>query len=887
MRVVLYLLITALVCASPRDAASAVAGEIKIDGLISIGRDELLYLLDIQPGKDITGDSVRLGIKRAFLKGIFEDISVETDGGARPKVNIRVKERSRIEKISLEGDYALSGRRIKKLFMLQEGQLLPCDIIERAVNNLKTEIEKLGYPRADIKAEVRKLDKPNEIEIRLKVDTGAPDIIKSINVSGAPDDIKRVIKLSEGDMYSLSAMKKDTERIEKYYKDQGYIKPVVTAAYQDGILSVRLQPGKRLEIALIGNESISSKELRREMPFFEAEEVNEDIAEEAVQRMLGVYRAKGYPFAQITSGITEKDGSIQVSFSVSEGSKVKIGNVSFLGISLPQKNLEQIMSLRKGKPYNPALMQADRETLENFYNSLGYLQVEISEFETKYDESAGKMDIVIKVWEGPKTEIGEIAVTGTINVPEAEVRKAIPLKPGDPYNEVDVSNARFKIIEFYNSKGFPDTTVEIMRDFDGRKAHVTFRIEEGKNILFGKVIITGNQKTKYVVVQRELKQKEGMPFDYGILTQDRQRLYKLGLFTDINIEVRDTYDHQRDVLMHLREGNAGSVEFGFGYADYERFRGFVDLSYRNLWGMNRRVSLRGEASSLEKRLILQYYEPWFLDIPLPFRVIFLSEDREEIDPDSRDIRYHLTRQTVSAGVEKQLSERIKSELYYEFSYVNTFDVQPDVVLSREDTGTLIISGLRLGLIYDTRDNAFEPTKGVLAGMSTKFTSPILFSETDFVKVNFYGDVYKEAVKGIVLAASLRGGFSQGYNKTRELPIVERFFLGGGTTVRGYAQDSLGPKGSDGNPTGGNLYLMENLEVRTNLGKGIGLVAFLDGGNVWVNWEDFEIEDMKFTTGLGVRYSTAVGPLRVDYGHKLQKERGESSGEIHFSIGHAF
>jgi outer membrane protein insertion porin family len=139
----------------------------------------------------------------------------------------------------------------------------------------------------------------------------------------------------------------------------------------------------------------------------------------------------------------------------------------------------------------------------------------------------------------------------------------------------------------------------------------------------------------------------------------------------------------------------------------------------------------------------------------------------------------------------------------------------------------------------------------------------------------------------VLATSFRGGLAKGYNDTTDLPLVERFFLGGRSTVRGYEQDTLGPKGSDGDPTGGNSFLMENFEIRTYLGRGIGLVAFLDGGNVWTDVESIKLRDFKFTTGLGLRYNTPVGPIRIDYGYKLDKEKGESSGEVHFSIGHAF
>jgi len=140
---------------------------------------------------------------------------------------------------------------------------------------------------------------------------------------------------------------------------------------------------------------------------------------------------------------------------------------------------------------------------------------------------------------------------------------------------------------------------------------------------------------------------------------------------------------------------------------------------------------------------------------------------------------------------------------------------------------------------------------------------------------------------MTLALSLRGGVAYGFGGTDELPLVERFFLGGRSTVRGYEQDTLGPKGADNNPTGGNAFLMGNLELRTAVGKGIGIVPFLDAGNVWVKPADFRISDIRYTAGLGLRYETPVGPLRIDYGVKLNKEERESRGAVHFSIGHAF
>ena len=625
----------------------------------------------------------------------------------------------------------------------------------------------------------------------------------------------------------------------------------------------------------------------KEIPFFEAEDFSDDIVQEAVNRLLSIYYVKGYPFAQVAPVVTVKDDLITAAFFIFEGTEVEVKEISFQGNSLKADRLKEIMSLRENKKYNPDLLDPDREALEKFYNALGYLSVKIDDIQAVYEEGRETVNIIVGIHEGAKTEIGRIDITGANLVSKMELLKVVNLHPGDPYNEVDLSDARYRIIEFYSKKGFPNVAVEVKREIEERKADVTFQINEGSVVLFGKAIVTGNRNTKYEVVRRELKQQENMPFDYTLLSKERQQLYKSGLFTAIDMEALDAYEDKKDVLIKLREGNAGAVELSLGYAEYELYRGVLDLSYRNVMGLNRQVSLRLELSSLEKRYILQYYEPWFLSRELPFRVFVLGEDKKEISIDTRETRYRLTRNTITAGFEKKMSEKLKSELYYEFSLVNTFDVKPDVILTKEDTGTLVISGLRYGIIYDTRDNQFYPTKGLFSGATVKLTSPVFMSETDFIKLTFYGNIYHEITKGVVLAASLRGGGAQGYFKTNALPIVERFFLGGRTTVRGYAQDDLGPKGADGNPTGGNAFLMENLELRTSLGKNFGLVTFLDGGNVWVKMNEMKLTDFKFAAGLGLRYNTPVGPVRIDYGRKLQREKGESAGELHFSIGNAF
>jgi len=341
------------------------------------------------------------------------------------------------------------------------------------------------------------------------------------------------------------------------------------------------------------------------------------------------------------------------------------------------------------------------------------------------------------------------------------------------------------------------------------------------------------------------------------------------------------------MLLTVKERNAGAIEFGIGYGDYDRFRGFIEISHKNLGGYNRQINLRGEAGSIEKRYALGFKEPWFLNNPIDFRASLLKEEKRSINIETKETRYETKRIGVMAGIEKGITETLKGSFLYQYEKIETFNIRPGAILTREDTGTLGISSINPSIILDTRDDPFNPSSGILTGLMTKFASRYLGSEVELYKIIFQGSWYLRLWKGTVLALSGRGGLGRGYGKTEEVPIIERFFLGGRTTVRGYPQDTLGPKGPDGTPTGGNTFLLFNGELRFRLPKDFGLVTFVDAGNVWISPSPSKATGLRYTVGIGLRYETPVGPLRLDYGHKIEREAGESRGELHFAIGHAF
>ncbi len=858
--------------------------KIEIKGLSSISKEELLYLLDIRTGSPLNKADLKEGIKRAFLKGIFEDIRVESANAAETSLRVVVKEKKIVDTVKIKGNDHFSNKYVKKHFASVKGERLSFLKIQNGIAELRNGFAKRGFPHSEVAYHIVP-EKNNKVGVVISVREGKPELVDDIVVSEPGNAVKSGLPLSKGDIFDRTKMDVMVRKITEHYKKEGYVGTVLVYSYKDGLLNIKLNTGEKLIISFMGNSALASKALMKEVPFFEVNEFSEDLLEETTSRITDLYRKSGYPFAQVAPVRTTAGEKTSIEFFVFEGDKYIVSSVEFEGVTIPREGLKNFLIMRPGDNYNPDFLETDMDNIVEFYHAMGYLYMEIHEPEIKMPKN--KVEIKFFVDEGPQVLLSGIAVKGNKHFTTEDIMKHISLKPGQPYNEVDMSEAKRKISELYNQNGFLDAKVTMEREISGPSANISFTVQEGDITLFGKTIITGNERTRQYVIKNELLHKQDNPFDYSLLLKERQGLYRLGLFTDVEMTPLEREDNKRDVLYRFKEADAGAVEFGLGYGEYEKYRGFLDLSYKNLFGANKQGAFRTELGTLEQRYIFSYYEPKFLNRDLIFRTLLLIESRKELNIDTRDISYKLTRKTISSGVEKKLSDTVKSELYYDYSVVNTTDVKPDVVLSREDVGTLVISGLRPGLIYDSRDNPFEPRKGVLAGLSFKFASSVLFSETDFMKSVFYINTYRGLSKRTVLAVSLRGGAANGFGSTRELPIVERFFLGGRTTVRGYEQDTLGPKGADGTPTGGNAFLMGNLELRNDIGRGIGVVTFVDTGNVWRKLDQASLGDLKYTAGLGLRYNTPVGPFRVDYGYKLNKEKGESAGAVHFSLGHAF
>lgn len=863
---------------------------INVNGLHSLSPDEFIDILAIYEGKE----AFRQAIKRAFSIGIFEDIEIKCDTDDCLEVNVNVKEKPIIKKIKFFGNHHFSQSELSKQLAVETKQRLNAFKLRQSISNLKHYLALRGFDNASVQAQVNYLNPPSPtsldyVQIDIFITEGKPKLIQNVVVNDPFALIYERIPFDKGSVLDLIQMQELKHKLNDYLKKHKIAGRELDFVIDNATVYVDLSGAFYLDITFTGNSYLSKDTLLNELPFFKDASTLEDTIYEAKEKMRQLYVKNGFLDVQIVPVLFRGSDNLtyELNFYIDEGNQYNISNITLVGNTLPTDKLLDFVGIKEGDIYDKAYIQHSPVIMKELYSSLGYLNADIALKEEILPEQKLKLTYLIK--EGMKYVIQDIVIEGNSAITTPEILKQIPIKISAPHNDFDISMSRRKILELYEQIGFVNATVKVQTSFTDNLSTVRFDILEGTQSFFGKTLIAGNVDVKPEVIKRQLKNTEGEPFNISTVLKDRQNLYRLGLFDEVEYSIlTNEHTNTKDVLYTLTEGKHGAVELSIGYGEYERLRASAEISHKNISGLNRLASLRTELSSIEQRLIGTFVEPYFLNAKTSLKSSLLLEHRKERTIDHKSIRYTIDKISANIGIDKQLSDALKCEVYYEASVVNTYNIKPDIVLSREDTGTLLISAIRGSLIYDKRDNVFEPKSGFLTGIGAKYASKYLMSETDFYKVSMYFNNYQSLARRVVLGLSFKSGFAKGLDETKELPIVERFFLGGRNSVRGFAQDDLGPKGALTNtPTGGNAFISVSTELRGSVYKGFGLVVFVDGGNVWQKTNNVDISNLRYTAGAGLRYNTPVGPFRLDYGFKLHPLRGESKGELHFTLGHAF
>ena len=881
--------------------------------------ERLLPLAGLRPGDVFSPGAVRDGIAFLYLKGLFTDIQVDAfpdNKGVRLVYTLLPV--TIIETVKVTGNHAVSTDAVRTALPRLEGQEFREDRLPELKERVLALYRDEGYVAAAIAMVAKPAKEPHRAVLTISIEEHEPTLIEAITFTGntvfQDKDLLRVMKSRPGrPMRNSLLLETDRDAVLEKYWSTGY--PAartgpVNMSYRDSRATVRMQiiEGPKVRVRFSGNHAKSDKELRELLLIWSEHDASPAIIESSAEKIKTAYREAGYRDAAIAAKSIDGDGTLDVLFSVTEGPRVKTKNIIITGaVFMTPEQLKEELNLREpgwftAEPFREDLLAKDTEYVHDRYVDAGFLAAVVK---SRVEVAANGTEalVMIDIAEGPRTLIRNIIFEGNSAQSGAELRGRIGLKAGDPFSDRLVEEDRYRILSAYVSKGYLYARVDAERSEEGNFIDLTFRINEDRMVRIGRIILRGNESTDDHVILRELDVHPGDPYDYGAVLSGQQHIYRLGFFSLVRFEPLHAgeKEYSRDMLLIVEERPAGSVELGVGYGDLDRFRASAEVSYRNLWGQAQFLGLRVAASDIVEQAVVNFREPWFLNQRLEAGVRLAWSDEKRLNADTREIYYQTRKTEIATGLSRSLENGLKLSLIYQFENVDNYNVRPAAILSADDSGRVRVSSITPGVVMDLRDDPFNPRRGSLHGLAVKEALYMLGSQADFTKLTAQTSWYFPVTRQSVLALSGRGGIAFPQRDTKTIPIHERFYLGGATTLRGYLQDSVGPSATaaDGavTPLGGESMVLANAELRLSQTEGFGTVFFIDAGRVR-RPDTVEMTmpgvivradapPYRASYGIGIRYNTPVGPLRLDYGQKINRRSGESPGELHFNVGNMF
>ncbi|MBM4284130.1 MAG: hypothetical protein FJ128_02620 [Deltaproteobacteria bacterium] len=540
--------------------------------------------------------------------------------------------------------------------------------------------------------------------------------------------------------------------------------------------------------------------------------------------------------------------------------------------------------------FNPGDLTADLERLEFYFRRRGFYHVRLTP-EITTDES-GRTDVVVKVEEGPWVQVTRVEVTGLEAIPADELddlRAKIPLKIGDRFTEILYEDLKRLYLNWFLDHGYPRARLDgkVLLDEKLNTAQISLEAVSGPLCRFGRVELRGDLETPAHVILQKLTFKEGDLFSYDAIYESQRRLYGLDLFHSVTFipQLAPATARSIPVTLAIEEKKKRSLKLGLGWGDEDQFRARASLRLRNLGGGGRLLDLEAKYSSLEYRVTGTFISPQ------------LAGSRLDLIAESGLLRRYLPGFTDRAWysqvrLERELPWNLRLAAGHGLEFARPFNIDAQTLLLLRETepGKLYYSSMAfVGLRRDTTDNIADPRRGGLLTARFEAAPDFLGSSLQFVRQVVELRRYQAvADTNVVLAGRLKLGLIEPIQATKQIPIYKRFFSGGAGSVRGYRLDYLGPRDASGNPLGGEAVLEGSVEARLPIYKDFRAVAFLDFGNVFLKVRNVDLGQLKYASGVGLRYQTPVGPLGVDVGFPLNPiDPGRDRYHFHLTIGHAF
>lgn len=656
------------------------------------------------------------------------------------------------------------------------------------------------------------------------------------------------------------------------------------------------------KININGSKRLSATSVKDAMDTKEKDFLDDFRLREDMLKITDKYVSKGYIDAKASyeKYCSTETAMCIIDVSVKEGKKAIIQAVEFTGVkAFAEKKLRRKLQNRPKKKYDAKQIEQDLAAISAFYQDNGYADFKIKSSSVTFSEDHSDVIFHIDLEEGEVQYFGETFFSGTEIYLPSDFKNDITYTRGRKFNQELFAETVMNVQNKYADKGYLKAEISYDRTKNEKtgETDITFIVTEHSPVYVGHIDIAGNESTKAYVFRREVAQKEGEVFSSAKVRRSQEKIFNLGFVDDVKLAINPTEAPDKvDLVFDVAEGKPGMLTAGAGISSSDGFIGTLSLTHLNLFGRGYRTSLSYNGGKNIQDYNFSISTPWIGNKPI------------KLGTDLYNTRHYRPYQTtLHAYTEKRTGGRISAtprfedDKYYittaySLERIRVYDVDSAYasVLKEEENLTSTIF-LETGI--DTRDNIWDATKGQKVSIGIEYAGGIFQGDINFYKPTLSYNLNKKLFSigdyPFVLAINNRFGFAERFSSTNEVPVYERYFLGGADTIRGYSNNGqIGPE------NGGLVYDVMNIEFKFPLAREkrrtiVQWAFFFDIGNSWQKFDQISlrtgrgINQLKTGAGFGLRFTTPAFPIRLDWGYGFNHNKGEDLSDIYFTLGTMF
>jgi outer membrane protein assembly complex protein YaeT len=830
------------------------------------------------------------------------EVRVSRAGGG-VRLHIVARQKRRIREIKFEGNTTVPSNTLLLESELKEGMEYESALVNSAAERLSLFYSKQGY----LASEVKYSFDPERLELRFIIREGDPTLLHSFGISPLLSVEKKDLRsryerelaeafgLKIGDRIQRDRVLEGIQAVKDWLRDHDFLlardptlEYKVSEAGEVGLF-LNIDYGPRIRYGFRGNTHFSYRELMALVSEVKEVSSGTDYLTSVRRRVLDAYRDIGLANTQITTLVREDSarGIRYISLIVSEGEKIRIDRLNIEGVysmsaedakdkfqSLGSRLVQRSFFDEKG-------LNRAAELFAEYLKSQGYLSARLEFVKLDFNETRSKVNVTVLFSEGIQTRVRKVEIEGVKRLSLEEVRKTLGVVEGQPFNIFAFEQGLIDLKEMYQQIGNlgaqivnegSDTIVRYSQD--NSEVSLLIEVDEGPVYHVGDIFVRGNQQTHARVVLRELPFITGDVLTTPLLNETEEFLRKLNIFSSVVVRPIDRpgTEDVKDILILVEETEPGSFDIVPGYRNDLGLRLGFEFGYQNLGGWNRSVNasavfnrrLGPEYRYPEYRFSVGFREPYLANWPVVFTTNLDVLKRQYSNFDANVSR-------LVVGVQRELSRTFTGflEYGYERSKISNVKIPP---YSAEDERTDLIGSLTPGFILDSRNDRFNPSKGVHSINRFEVASRFFGAQerVGYYRTTSYNSAYFNLFSDVVFAAALNIGWERSNVFGEPIPSLKLFRLGGLGSIRGYAEDAIEVQSSK-NIEGSLGMLNYRGELRIPVFGSFGTALFLDAGNLMVDRFTFSPENLRSSIGAGLRYTTPVGPVLLDFAWRLQTD----------------